>query len=65
MLAGYPDGDEWTGVCDDAVGLLDQVREDGIRTNAFPEGYLDHRRGKFAALPVGVSYGGGQKVGGK
>jgi len=28
----------------------------------FSEDDLDHRRGKFLAIPVGVSFGGGQTV---
>lgn len=62
MCVGHPDAEEWSDVCQDAAGLLGQVREEGLSCNIFPNKYLNHRRGDFVALPVGVSYGGGQKV---
>ncbi len=49
-------------VCDEAVQVLNEVQEEGIASDAFLEKYLTHRRGDFVSVPVGVSFGGGQKV---
>lgn len=62
ILVGRPNDPEWPEVCDDATRILDEVREAGIASNSFLDKYLSHRRGDFVAVPVGVSFGGGQKV---
>lgn len=62
IFVGQPNDPEWTEVSDDATKVLDAVREAGLASNAFLDKYLAHRRGDFVAIPVGVSFGGGQKV---
>lgn len=62
VLVGRPNDPEWPKVSDEAANILDEVREAGMASNAFPEKYLLHRRGDFVAIPAGVSFGGGQKV---
>lgn len=62
VLVGRPGDSEWPKVCDEAVEILTEVREEGIASDAFLDKYLSHRRGDFVAVPTGVSFGGGQKV---
>lgn len=58
-LAGQPNDPQWANVSDSAA---DDVREAGDAC-VFSDEQLEHRRGEFPALAVGVSFGGGQKVG--
>jgi hypothetical protein len=55
VLAGCPRLD-WDNVVN---GAADVLREAHPRCNFPPS---EHRRGKFAALATGISFGGGQKV---
>jgi hypothetical protein len=55
LLAGNPDTNQWHEVEMDARNSLDAARE-----NLYPEGQNDHRRGSFATLRAGVSFGGSQ-----
>jgi hypothetical protein len=41
---------------------MQQVASEGISEELMDDKHLHHRRGDFVALPVGVSFGGGQKV---
>lgn len=61
-LVGYPKDNPsstskpWTGVASGAASVIDSTRrEEGIPPRR-------HRRGNFAALACGVSFGGGQEV---
>lgn len=61
-LVGFPKDNSdssskpWTGVADGAATIIDTTRRrEGISARR-------HRRGKFAALACGVSFGGGQEV---
>jgi hypothetical protein len=53
----------YTYVVDDATDIMQEVQQQGAEMDLFSEGSLDHRRGGFLAIPVGVSFGGGQAVG--
>lgn len=41
---------------------MTEVQEVGLEEDCFTDKFLSHRRGEFVAFPVGVSFGGGQKV---
>ncbi|KAL6309253.1 hypothetical protein BKA93DRAFT_821580 [Sparassis latifolia] len=56
VLAGRPDDAGWDGVIDDATRLIADIGKACI----FTDEQMYHRRGKFPALAMGVSYGGGQ-----
>jgi hypothetical protein len=61
-LVGQPDDPEWSKVIDAAAAVMQEVQQLGMGEDIFSEDDLDHRRGKFLAIPVGVSFGGGQTV---
>jgi hypothetical protein len=61
-LVGQPDDPEWGRVINDAVAVLHEVQVVGTESDAFSQKSVDHRRGRFLAIPVGVSFGGGQTV---
>jgi hypothetical protein len=63
VLVGQPDDPEWVYVIGDAVKVMQDVREQGAAMDLFSDKSLNHRRGEFLAIPVGVSFGGGQMVG--
>ncbi|KAK6974302.1 hypothetical protein R3P38DRAFT_2812048 [Favolaschia claudopus] len=55
-----PDDPEWPVVATEAANTMKQVREEGLRTQAFGQDKELHRRGRFFTLKSGVSHGGGQ-----
>lgn len=59
VLAGQPDDPTWNTVNEDASNLLEDLRPKCKLTKE----QCQHRRGKFPALSIGISYGGGQQVG--
>ena len=59
VVAGRPrDREGWDMVERDATQALREARE----ACSLSAQQSDHRRGRFPALAVGVSYGGGQRV---
>lgn len=58
ILGGMPRDTNWDAVQLDAARAIDAARD----KLHFEDKDLHHRRGKFAALGVGISHGGGQKV---
>ena len=62
MLVGQLDDPEWRQVINDAAAVMREVQEAGAELDLFSEKSLDHRQGEFLAIPVGVSFGGGQTV---
>lgn len=62
VLVARPQDPEWTAVVEDAAALMEGVRSSGLASNAFSPKSIDHRRGDFVALHVGVSFGGGPTV---
>jgi hypothetical protein len=59
MLAGQPRDDAWDTV---ERGASEAIRMGGEQAS-FTSKQRCHRRGQFLALAIGVSFGGGQKVG--
>ncbi|TFK60759.1 hypothetical protein BDN72DRAFT_778995, partial [Pluteus cervinus] len=57
VLAGTPRDEGWSHVVTQASEFLVSLREEGIRTSAFPEDFFSHRRGEFIAIACGVSHG--------
>lgn len=63
VLAGQPHDDaSWSSSVEEAASVMVSARLQGREQNLFDDGHLSHRRGEFAALAHGVSFGGGQKV---
>lgn len=62
-LVGQPADPEWGHVIEDAANVMQEVQQLGAAVDLFSDSSLDHRRGEFLAIPVGVSFGGGQTVG--
>ncbi|KAJ7080780.1 hypothetical protein B0H15DRAFT_953377 [Mycena belliarum] len=58
VLVGQPRDTEWAAAVNDAYSAID---EEGTAAD-FPSHMRKHRRGLFAALNVGISYGKGQRV---
>jgi hypothetical protein len=52
----------WGDAVNAAAKVLREVEKLGVEEALYTEEFLAHRRGEFLALPVGVSYGGGQTV---
>jgi len=61
-LVGRPSDPSWDQAVEDAAAVMAEVQEEGLVEDSFPDKFLSHRRGEFVAFPVGVSFGGGQKV---
>ena len=61
-LVGQPDDPEWRYVIDNATNIMQEVQQLGAAVDLFSDSSMDHRRGEFLAIPVGVSFGGGQTV---
>ena len=61
-LVGRPSDPTWDQAVYDAAAVMTEVQEAGLEEDCFPDKFLSHRRGEFVAFPVGVSFGGGQKV---
>ncbi|KAI0038769.1 hypothetical protein FA95DRAFT_1505085, partial [Auriscalpium vulgare] len=69
VLLGPPADDEdrplnesWNAVTGRAATLFETTRRFGEKTRAFPDKFVNHRRGNFTAVSFGLSYGGGQTV---
>jgi hypothetical protein len=62
ILVGRPDDPEWVYVIDDAANVMEEVQKLGANMDRFSDQSLSHRQGEFLAIPVGVSFGGGQTV---
>lgn len=58
VLAGCPRDSTWPDVARQAQLLLDAARDDFI----LHEEHVEHRRGSYGSIAVGMSYGGGQTV---
>ncbi|TDL13952.1 hypothetical protein BD410DRAFT_817250 [Rickenella mellea] len=58
VLAGQPKDEGWAGVATDA---FDAIQDERGRMS-FSDKQVNHRRGDFPAVGVGVSYGGGQRA---
>ena len=63
VLVGQPEDPEWAYVIGDATKIMRDVQQLGAKMDLFSEEGLSHRRGEVLAIPVGVSFGGGQMVG--
>ncbi|KAJ7593566.1 hypothetical protein C8J56DRAFT_1046017 [Mycena floridula] len=61
VLIGRPEGQGWDHVCTAAATALKEFRQLSEEQNVFSGDAYDHRRGKFLAVAVGISFGGGQK----
>ena len=61
ILAGRP-GDEseasWKELHDEAFHMMEEARTQA----SFPAKQTSHRRGQYAVLSTGASFGGGQRV---
>lgn len=60
VLVGQPNDPTWEGAVVEAAAVMLEVASEGISARHIDGKYLSHRRGSFVALPVGVSFGGGQ-----
>ncbi|TDL14064.1 hypothetical protein BD410DRAFT_846382 [Rickenella mellea] len=59
VLVGRPHDDSWMAeVADDAAAAIHEASSEC----AFTKAQTDHRRGRFPALAIGVSFGGGQRL---
>ncbi|KAJ7029113.1 hypothetical protein C8F04DRAFT_963284 [Mycena alexandri] len=61
ILLGRPEDDDWDEVVADAGCALERARCAGHRVGTFRAKDTEHRRGRFAVLTTGVSFGGGQQ----
>lgn len=61
-LVGRPSDPSWDQAVEDAAAVMTEVQEEGLEEDCFLEKFVSHHRGEFVAFPVGVSFGGGQKV---
>jgi hypothetical protein len=61
-LVGQPDDPQWEDAVNAATEVMQDVEQMGASMDLFSEESLHHRRGEFLAVPVGVSFGGGQTV---
>jgi hypothetical protein len=57
-----PSRPEWRYVIDDATNIMQEIQQLGTAVDQFSNHSLDHRQGEFLAIPVEVSFGGGQMV---
>lgn len=62
VLVGQPNDPTWKVAVDEAANVMQEVANEGISENRFSDKHFSHRRGDFIAIPVGVSFGGGQTV---
>lgn len=58
VCSRQPKDASWASVSEDAAAAIEKAGGEC----EFPDGSTDHRRGRFPAMAVGVSYGGGQQV---
>ncbi|KAJ7101231.1 hypothetical protein B0H15DRAFT_769360 [Mycena belliarum] len=61
ILLGRPEDPDWDAVVDDAHRAMRRAYRAGLASDAFRAKDVKHRRGDFAVLASGVSFGGGQK----
>ncbi|KAJ6522122.1 hypothetical protein DFH09DRAFT_938563, partial [Mycena vulgaris] len=61
ILLGRPEDPDWDDVVRDAVKAMNRARRAGRASGAFRRKDINHRRGRYALLSTGVSFGGGQK----
>ncbi|KAJ6470721.1 hypothetical protein DFH09DRAFT_954632, partial [Mycena vulgaris] len=61
ILLGRPEDSDWDNVVRDAVKAMNRARRAGRKSGAFRRKDTSHRRGNYAVLSTGVSFGGGQK----
>jgi hypothetical protein len=59
---GQPDDPKWRDVAADAAEVMQEVQRLGADMDLFTDKNLHHQRGEFLAIPVGISFGGGQTV---
>ncbi|KAJ7105440.1 hypothetical protein C8R43DRAFT_906657 [Mycena crocata] len=63
ILLGRPEDPDWDDVVRKAGQAMDRARRVGKTSGAFSSAKdSSHRRGKYAQLTTGVSFGGGQQV---
>jgi hypothetical protein len=62
ILAGRPTDPDWDEVMEGVVKALTNARKQGFAKGVFNRENVNHRRGLFAVLGDGVSFGGGQRV---
>jgi hypothetical protein len=62
ILVGRPLDPNWDGVMHGVEDAMTNARKQGLAKGVFKRGDLNHRRGSFAVLGDGVSFGGGQRV---
>ncbi|KAI0047168.1 hypothetical protein FA95DRAFT_1492950, partial [Auriscalpium vulgare] len=55
----------WTATTSRVAVLFEDLRRKGLESGALTDAHLAHRRGKYAALSFGNSYGGGATVPGE
>ena len=58
ICAGSPDDPAWDALHQDAAAEMEATRARCF----FSNDAINHRRGLFLALAIGISFGGGQKV---
>lgn len=58
MLVGHPDDAEWGAAIDEIERVLRNLRA-GLNLSV---DRLKHRRGEYATVGMGISYGGGQTI---
>jgi len=58
ILGAMPSDESWEEVCQSAAAAI----EDAWGKLTAPRQHKDHRHGRFLALAVGISHGGGQVV---
>jgi hypothetical protein len=63
ILAGRPLDPGWEKVMEGVEEAMVAARKEGFAKGVFNSRNVNHRRGLFAVLNDGVSFGGGQRVG--
>jgi hypothetical protein len=59
LLAGRPQcAEDWDALCKEAADAIEEARSRCV----FADKQVDHRRGAFPAVPVGISHGNGTQV---
>ncbi|KAJ7602797.1 hypothetical protein DFH06DRAFT_1351030 [Mycena polygramma] len=61
ILLGRPEDPDWDDVVRDAAKAMERARRAGYASGAFRSKDTEHRRGRYAVLSAGVSFGGGQE----
>ena len=55
LLSGRPNDDSYTVACKEAYKLLEEIGKD----MEFPDSCMEHMRGKFPAVNIGITHGKG------